>query len=75
MIGRVIKSKHGTIAIVTNVKKYYDPIYRSIFECVTMDGEPCIIYDAEVIANSVKEYVQNNIDQYLPDMEPSEAAK
>jgi hypothetical protein len=69
MIGKVAKCLHNKVGIITNVVY---PLYgERIHYGITFGGKPWQSIKPTILADSVEEYIKNNIEQFLPLAEPS----
>ncbi len=65
MIGKIAKNNDGEVGIIT-----YE--FYGTWIGKTMNGDEWECLKPIVIANSINEYVKNNIDEFLPEVDPSE---
>jgi hypothetical protein len=70
MVGKIVKVPTTEQKII--IAGSFGTIKETYYRGMTFDGEWLTCRNPIVLANSLKEYIQNNIDEFLPLAEPKE---
>jgi hypothetical protein len=79
MIGKVAKCLHGKIGVIACTKREHRWCKETnktwpegvIYYGCTLDGKPWQSKKPTIIADSLREYIQTNVEEFLPIMDPS----